>query len=233
MAGSYITEQQQRTTLHHPTRLSALATLAVVGQLFLLASAWLLPLVSAYTLVGDNISELVLGQYGFVQTLAFLVAGVGIIGLAYAVRRLTVGIWGSLTGALLIGAHGVGALLVAIFPTDRIDTQADVLAQSTTGMIHSLVALGSFVCVVVGMVILAWTFSRAVRWRAITPWAALLATGGVSLLLGQIVTPSSPWVGLLQRMFVTVIAGWMILVAFRVRALAQDAEVTGERHERQ
>lgn len=224
MAESYITEQTQRTTLHHPARLSALAMLAIVGQLFLLASAWLLPLVSEYTLVGDNISELVLGQYGFVQTLAFLIAGVGIIGLAYAICRLTVGTWGSLTGALLIGAHGVGALLVALFPTDRIDTPADVLAQSTTGMIHSLVALGSFVCVVVGMVVLAWTFSRAGRWRDITPWAALLATGGVSLLLGQIVTPSSPWVGLLQRMFVTVIAGWMILVAFRVRALATAAE---------
>ena len=223
MAESYITEQRQRTTVSHPVRLLALATLAVVGQLFLLASAWLLPLVSAYTLVGDNISELVLGQYGFVQTLAFLVAGVGIIGLAYAIRRLTVGTWGSLTGALL----------VALFPTDRIDTPADVWAQSTISMIHSLVALGSFVCAVVGMVILAWTFSRAVRWRAITPWAALLATGGVSLLLGQITTQQGPWVGLLQRMFVTVIAGWMILVAFRVRALATGPAAARERSERQ
>ena len=165
MAESYITEQRQRSTLHHPTRLSALATLAIVGQLFLLASAWLLPLVSEYTIVGDSISEMVLGQYGFVQTLAFLIAGVGIIGLAYAIRRLTVGTWGSLTGALLIGVHGVGALLVALFPTDRIDTPADIWAQSTTSMIHTIVALGSFVAVVVGMVILAWTFSRAGRWR--------------------------------------------------------------------
>ena len=233
MAESYITEQRQQTTLRHPVRLSALATLAIVGQLFLLSSAWLLPLVSEYTIVGDNISELVLGQYGFVQTLAFLVAGVGIIGLAYAIRRLTVGTWGSLTGALLIGLYGVGALLVALFPTDRIDTPADVWAQSTISMIHSLVALGSFVCAVVGMVILAWTFSRAVRWRAITPWAALLATGGVSLLLGQITTQQGPWVGLLQRMFVTVIAGWMILVAFRVRALATGPAAARERSERQ
>ena len=233
MAESYITEQRQRSTLHHPTRLSALATLAIVGQLFLLASAWLLPLVSEYTIVGDSISEMVLGQYGFVQTLAFLIAGVGIIGLAYAIRRLTVGTWGSLTGALLIGVHGVGALLVALFPTDRIDTPADIWAQSTTSMIHTIVALGSFVAVVVGMVILAWTFSRAGRWRDITLWAALLATGGVSLLLGQITTQQGPWVGLLQRMFVTVTAGWVILVAFRVRALAKDVAAAGERRERQ
>lgn len=230
MAQNIFTNYTERSDLHQSQRLSQLALLAIVGQVILLASAWLLPAVSEYTLIGDNISELVLGQYGFVQTFAFLISGVGIIGLAYAIRRLTVGAWGSGTVALLIGVYGVGALLVALFPTDRIDTPADVLAQSTTGMIHSIVALVSFVCVVAGMVVLAWTFSRAGRWHAITPWAALLATGGVSLLLGQIVTPSSPWVGLLQRMFVTVIAGWMILVAFRVRAFAKDAEAhPGER----
>jgi hypothetical protein len=43
------------------------AIFAVVGQLILLASAWLLPAVSEYHLVGDNISELVIGQYGFVR----------------------------------------------------------------------------------------------------------------------------------------------------------------------
>jgi len=224
MAQNTFTNYTEYSEVHHSQRLSQLALLAIVGQGILLASIWLLPAVSEYMLIGDNISELVLGQYGFVQTLAFLMAGVGIIGLAYAIRRLTVGTWGSLTGALLIGVHGVGALLVAFFPTDRIDTPADMLAQSTTGMIHSLVALVSFVAVVVGMVLLAWTFSRAGRWHDITLWAALLATGGVSLLLGQIVTPLSPWVGLLQRMFVTVIAGWMILVAFRVRALATSVE---------
>lgn len=233
MAQNTFTNYSERSDLHRSQRLFQLALLAIVGQVILLASAWLLPLVSEYTIVGDNISELVLGQYGFVQTFAFLISGVGIIGLAYAIRRLTVGAWGPLTGALLIGVYGVGALLVALFPTDRIDTSADLLTQSTTGMIHSLVALVSFVCVVAGMVVLAWTFSRAAHWRAITPWAALLATGSVSLLLGQIVTPSSPWVGLLQRMLVTLIAGWVILVAFRVRALATAAEATGERSERQ
>jgi hypothetical protein len=46
--------------------LPQLAVLAVVGQLVLLASAWLLPAISEYHLVGDNISELAIGQYRFV-----------------------------------------------------------------------------------------------------------------------------------------------------------------------
>ena len=109
------------------------AIFAVVGQLILLASAWLLPAVSEYHLVGDNISELAIGQYGFLQTLAFVISGLGVLALAYAIHRLTAGIRGSLLGSVFIAIYGLGALVVAIFPTDRIDSTADVWSQSTTG----------------------------------------------------------------------------------------------------
>jgi len=65
-------------------RLRQFALFAVVGQAVFLGSAWLLPLASEYGLVGDNISELVLGRYGWVQTLTFVISGLGIICLAYA-----------------------------------------------------------------------------------------------------------------------------------------------------
>jgi hypothetical protein len=91
-------------------RLSPFAVFAVVGQLILVASAWILPLVSEYRLVGDNISELAIGRYGFVQTLAFVISGLGVIGLASAIRRLTTGSRGSFVGSLLLGIYGLGAL---------------------------------------------------------------------------------------------------------------------------
>ena len=95
------------------------AIFAAVGQLILLASAWLLPAVSEYHLVGDNISELAIGQYGFVQTLAFVISGLGVLALAYAIHRLTAGIRGSLLGSVFIAIYGLGALVVAIFqPTE-------------------------------------------------------------------------------------------------------------------
>jgi hypothetical protein len=115
------------------------AIFAVVGQLILLASAWLLPAVSEYHLVGDNISELGdrsirvppdIGLRGF--------QGLGVLALAYAIHRLTAGIRGSLLGSVFIAIYGLGALVVAIFPTDRIDSKADVWSQSTTGWIHSI-----------------------------------------------------------------------------------------------
>ena len=73
-----------------------------------------------------------------------------------------------------------------------------------------------------GVVVLAWTFSKAALWRSLTPWAAILATAAVSLMLGQIFNPQGPWMGLIQRLLVTVIAAWLIGAALRVR------RITGE-----
>jgi hypothetical protein len=85
------TTELPRTVLQRSQSLSRLAALAIVGQLVLITTALLLPIWSEYSLIGDNISELALGRYGFVQAAAFLIAGLGTIGLAFAIRKLTVG----------------------------------------------------------------------------------------------------------------------------------------------
>jgi hypothetical protein len=207
--------------LQYSQGLPLLTALAIAGQLILLGSAWLLPLVSEYSLIGDEISELVLGRYGFVQTAAFVISGLGVLGLAFAIRQLTMGAWGSLVGSLLIGVYGAGAILVAIFPTDGIDNLANL---STTGLIHVIVSLVSFLCVIVGMVVLSWTFGREPRWRSLLPWAAIFATAAVSLIIGQSTAQQSPWAGLMQRALVTVIAAWLILAAIRARTITAAVE---------
>jgi hypothetical protein len=207
-------------------RLRQLALFAVVSQAVFLASAWLLPLASEYRLVGDNISELVLGRFGWVQTVAFVISGIGIIGLAYAIYRLTSGARGSILGPLLIGIYGFGAVVVAIFPTDRIDSRADVYSQSVVGWIHGLTAFVCFLCVLVGMFVLTWTFSRLVRWRSLVVWSAILAGAALALMFVQ---REGPWVGLMQRLMTTFISVWLLLVANRVRTIASARKaVPGE-----
>jgi hypothetical protein len=198
------------------------AIFAVVGQLILLASAWLLPAVSEYHLVGDNISELAIGQYRFLQTLAFVVSGLGVLALAYAIHRLTAGIRGSLLGSVFIALYGLGALVVAIFPTDRIDTKADVWSQSTTGWIHSISAFVAYLSVITGMLILTWTFARDARWRSLVVGSALLAGAALALLFVQ---TEGPWIGLMQRLLITAISGWLIVVALRARTIAAAPEI--------
>jgi Protein of unknown function (DUF998) len=193
-----------------------LATLAVIGEAVLLASAWLLPLASEYRLISDNISELALGRYGFVQTLAFVISGLAVIGLAYVIRQLTRGSRGSFLGSLLIGIYGVAGLVVAIFPTDRIDSRADVTSQSVIGWVHTLTAFVAYLSVIVGMFVLTWTFGHHPRWRSLTVWSALLAGAALGLLFVQM---QGPWVGLMQRLMITVVAAWLILVALRAHSI--------------
>lgn len=202
--------------------LPQLAVLAVVGQLVLLASAWLLPAISEYHLVGDNISELAIGQYGFVQTLAFVISGLGVLALAYGIHRLTAGIRGSLLGSVFIGIYGVGALVVAIFPSDRINSKADVWTQSTTGWIHSITAFVAYLSVITGMLVLTWTFARDMHWRSLVVGSALLAGAALALLFVQ---SEGPWVGLMQRLMIAAISGWLILVALRVRSVAAASQI--------
>jgi hypothetical protein len=117
-------QQTHDTDLQSSRYFSTLAMLTIISQVFLLASAWLLPAVSNFSLIVDNISELVLGDFGVIQTTAFFLAGISTVGLAYTIRQLTTGTRGSLAGSLLVGLNGIGLVLAAIFPTDRIDTPA-------------------------------------------------------------------------------------------------------------
>lgn len=193
------------------------ASFAIAGHIFLLASQWLLPAVSEFTLVGDNISELVLGNFGFIQTAAFFVAGIVTVGLAYALRRLAPDTWGASAGSLLIAVGGLGLIFVSVFPTDRIDTPADVWSSSTIGTIHIIASIVSFLSFIAAMFVLAWTLRRDPRWQLFPVWTAFFAASSLSLFFAQ---GEGPLVGLLQRLLATAISVWLILAAFRVRSIA-------------
>jgi hypothetical protein len=152
---------------------------------------------------------------------AFVAAGIGTLGLAYAIRTLTVGSWSSVVGSLLLAIYGAGAILVAIFPTDRIDSRSDVWSQSATGSIHIIVALVSFLCGIAGMFILTRRFMQVPQWcRFASWWLMLFPTSALALFVVQ---GEGPMGGLLQRLLVTVISAWLIVVAFKVRSIATPA----------
>jgi hypothetical protein len=131
---------------------------------------------------------------------------------------------GSALGRTLIAIYGAGAILTAIFPTDRVDGAAEAWSQSTTGTIHLAVSLLSFVCIIIGVFALTRTFARQTRSRSFTVWSALLSASALSLFLAQ---SEGPRVGLMQRLLVTAISAWLVMVAFRLRRTAAPAPVDG------
>jgi len=161
-------------------------------------------------------SELALGRYGFVQTAAFVIAGVGTLALELVIRQLTKGSWGSRVGSLLVAVYGAGAILSAVFPTDRIDSPTDMSSLSASGAIHLAVAFASFLSVIVGMFILTRTFAKERGWGLFGRLSVFFPAGSLALIIVQ---QEGPLIGILQRALVMVISAWLILVALRVRSI--------------
>lgn len=195
-----------------------LVVAGIVGHVFSIATAWLLPLVSEYTLFGDNISELAIGRYGYVQTAAFFAVGLGSLALAVAIRRATRGSWGSRAASVLVAFYGVGPIVAAVFPTDRVDSVADLQSLSVVMAIHIGSALVAFLSAVAGMFVLTRTFKRDPRWR--TLWPASLALACVTLIM-LFLQQEGPMVGLYQRLLTGTATLWLMLVAARLWSLAE------------
>ncbi len=194
-----------------------LATVALVGSGCFVASALLLPAVSEYGIRGDFISELAIGRYGFVQTLAFLAFGIGAVALAVGLRRSTKGSWGSLVGSILVGLFGIGVLLDAAFPIDP-------GGQMTTvaGTVHLVAALAAFVCMVVAMFVLSRTFKQDAGWRSLRSVSLVLA---LAALAAFFLPSGGEWAGLFQRVFVGIVISWMVIVAIRLRPTGSRPKV--------
>lgn len=196
-----------------------LANLGLIGPLIFMAVALLLPTVSEYSLLGDTISELALGRYGVVQTIAFFV-------LALSSLALTVGLWRTLPRTR--GTHaGIGFLIlwslgVAIDGLAPIDPLIPGVEQSPTGMIHLGAALIAFVSVLLAIFVLSFTFRRDEDWQRFAPWSFAL---GAAALVAFFLPSEGGRAGLYQRIFVGIVMLWLTLVALHLRIDAREETV--------
>ncbi|CAA9434152.1 MAG: hypothetical protein AVDCRST_MAG22-3515 [uncultured Rubrobacteraceae bacterium] len=193
-----------------------LARTALAGAAFFAAYVLLLPIFSEYTLAGDYISELAIGRFGFVQTLAFLAFGIGSLALAVGLRRATKGSWGSVVGSVLFGLFGVGVVVDAIFPIDRGGMQPETVA----GTVHILAALVAFVCAILAMFVLTRTFKQDAGWQPHWRLSAALATVA---LVAFFLPSDGAWAGIFQRLFVGITIAWMVLTAGGLRSTSRKA----------
>jgi len=157
---------------------------AIAGPLFIFVV-----LIQDYTRPGFDprlqpLSLLSLGEWGWVQIVNFVLAGV--LNLLYAV-----GLWRTLHpgragtwGPLLIGAYGLGLILVGVFTTDPAHGFPPGAIAPTEpsghGAVHALGALFVFVALTAALVVFGRFFlERKERW-----WAFYcIATAVVILLL--------------------------------------------------
>jgi hypothetical protein len=172
------------------------------------------------------ISQLSLGPFGWVNTIAVLVAAASLLVFAAGLRdALATGV-GSTWGPRLMGMTGACFLLAAIFPIDPgLGYPPATPAQhSLPGLVHGLAITLAVGCLSAACLVMARRFAGDPAWRG---WARSSTLTGVVVATGYVATavltgldqagvlPNAPG-GLLQRSMIITGFGWIVLVAVRL-----------------
>lgn len=185
-----------------------------------------------YNPLRNSISTLELGsEFGWIQSLNFIVAGLLMLAFAVGVRRALQPQKGSTWGPLLIGLWAVGLIAAGIFATDP-----DIgyppgtpypIQASMHGILHNLSAGLGFPALVVACLVFACRFAA----RHERGWAFYSAVSGVVLLVSVVLASYAfprafprteglgEFGGLFQR--IAVVCGWGWLTALAVYLLVK------------
>ena len=118
--------------------------------------------------------------------------------------------------SILVAAYGIGAIVVGPF---HCDPGCPVSTNSTMQIVHNVDAFIAFVGLAITP-LLFWRSARSIpSWRNIASWSARLAGLSVPLTFAYIVIAAfslSASTGLLQRIFLGSLYGWLLIVAVRL-----------------
>ena len=166
----------------------------------------------------EPVSNYAVGAYGFLSTAANIGSGLAALALTLGLYLSIASPSRSRVGLFLLGLFGVSELLAAIFPID-------VGAQATTiGTIHNIVGNIAFFGFLAAVILLSWSMGKDEQWRSIRRPALALAFVVLGMAVLTIVAANiGIGFGVGQRLFNVTSMGWMLLVALRLRSMAQGA----------
>lgn len=181
---------------------------------------------SGYLSNRHPVSSLALGPRGQLQTANFAVTGTAYLASTVALARTTDPAMTKRSGPALIAAAAAGILAAAVFTTDPVSgyppgTPDTPIKPTTTGTLHDLVAIPTFVGLPLAAMSYSWRFARTQKpgWAVYSASTAvvMLATLGIS---GAGFNQSPRFVdtaGRWQR--VCIVAGFAWLTTLNARAL--------------
>jgi hypothetical membrane protein len=177
---------------------------------------WLQP---DYSHIRMPISALAAWPTGWIQNVNFYVAGTLIVLFAYGLHHaVKPGRWGSI-GVTLLAIGGLGVILAGVFPWTMVNGVPTENAPHVVGAVTAFGATG------LGLLVFSRRLASDPRWRDLAAYT--LGTAVAVLCLFVTVgffavddgAPLHAWAGLIQRLLCFVWFTWMIVVAFRARAL--------------
>jgi hypothetical membrane protein len=193
---------------------------------------WLVVIVDGFTEPGYDarkafISELALGQHGWVQRANFVVVGLLMLFLAVGLRRLFSTGRASLFGPLLAGLFGLCLIASGVFSTDPMyfPPGADTTTPTVAGAIHGLAFLVLLVSVIAGCLVFARRFRQEPAWRGYGLYSVITVALVVALLVVNAVVAVA-YVGVAQRALVAVFFLWYEVIALHALRIVTSAPET-------
>jgi hypothetical protein len=180
----------------------------VAGPLFVIVALAQAVLREGFDPLRHAVSQLALGEGGWVQVANFAVTGLLMIVCAVGLRRALRGGRGGRWAPILIAVMGVGFVVAAFLPADPGNGfppgTGSEASFSVTGMLHLACAGIAFIALIAACFVLASRFS-GMGWRG---WAIAGRTSGVLAAIG-FAAANSGVVGGPLAMFVGVVIAWL------------------------
>lgn len=205
-----------------PTRTSAHRGLALGGILapatftaVVVVAGWIRP---DYSHLRQFISELgATGTVGapLMNYAGFIPTGVMLLLFARATRALILGDAAAALGCAFLHFFGVAVLVAGIV---RCDEGCPIARGSLSNLVHGFGSPVAFLCAVGAMAGFGWALRRRAGWVGLGGYSlgsAVVALGLMVVLAASLRTRE--WTGLWQRILLTVVFSWCLVVALRLR----------------
>jgi hypothetical membrane protein len=178
-----------------------------------------------YSPISQAESDLAIGPYGYIMAINFLNRGLLSLIFLYGLNRFmnSEETRRYRTGISLLGIWGVGALLLAIFPTDVPSTPI-----SWHGLIHLAVAILAFFGGAFGTLTISLRLGQDQMMKGAKGFALPISVVAVIFFFGDLLI-STRIGGLIERIFIGSVLLWLLTMSIflwkKTRA-AQPAETT-------
>jgi hypothetical membrane protein len=212
------------TALIPKTRLARqaawLALVAMGGVIYFFVAVFILHFLRPeYNPVNHAVSNYAVGPYGYLMTFAFYALALSLLALAFGLLRSIALTRLSRVAILLLCFASLGMVVMGIFPGD---VHALHPPATITGVIHWTAAGLSFLSIMIAAFLLSSSFKSDVRWQTFQLPCFELALAMVGALLFYGVLALVGWIGIGQRVYISVcllwlfgLAGCVLLIAMR------------------
>jgi hypothetical protein len=159
-------------------------------------------------------SSTALGNYGFLQVLNFLLLGVSVLALAFALFRLLD--VRRKVGPYLLAVAG-GAVILSAFKTDFATVRGEA-PDTWNGVIHVVAFFVVALAMLLSMFVFASQFRRDERWRSLSRYSLIAAL----IALASIVVNFAGLGMLFFYVFLATVLVWLMFVAARAFSLGRE-----------